>query len=272
MTSRLNINDGAIYSLIRPGPAGIYSVPTEPIIASIPRKLPVGVYQVQNLLRRGIHVPLLLEGTNLSDLTTNIRALWAFLYSDVRADLMSILDYTAANDKQRYIEVTLAAEADIEEWFGWMTNRPGAGRVTLPLDCPDPTFYDPDPKNASGTFNGITNVTISCANGGDESAYPQIMYTTDGTNTLVNPQVTDNAGNVFKIENTMAINKALLIGANPQAPLVYYGSTNWFGQRSSASIWPVITPGTHDLTFAAANAAANAAIFISWYDRYSTHG
>ena len=271
-STTLDLNDGTTYSLIRPGPAGIYSVPTEPVFASIPRKLPVGVYQVSNQLRRGVAIPILVRGTNLSDLVTNIRALWAHFYVDVRADEMGSLDYTAPNGNRRRIDGALAKEADVEEWLGWMTHRPGGVRIIVPFDCPDPTFYDPTASNASGNFAGAGNVNIACTNNGDVDAYPEITYVTNHLVTLENPQVTDNAGSVFKIENTMAVSKTLVINADPQESSILYNTTNWFGQRSSASVWPVIVPGTNNLVFTATNVTANAQITVSWNDRYSTHG
>jgi hypothetical protein len=35
---------------------------------------------------------------------------------------------------------------------------------------------------------------------------------------------------------------------------------------------PLIAPGTNLLLFSASNAAANAAITVTWVDRYASHG
>lgn len=438
----LNLNDKVRYFLARSPHSvrGIYGIPTEAVFATIPRKLPVGIYQANNLIMRGIEFELTIRGCNAAELTDNIKTLWDHLWVDVRDDEQGILEYEAWNYNIRRIECAVMAGAQgVDEWLGQLVDVESAGRISINLNCGDPTFYDPPQKTASGAFNpaitipnfsfetggtggnfnggaeiddgisdtftnytvvsddpngdlceatataqagavavkmtrgtgarpritsdniaavagetitftfwtrgdgadagrylvfDVTNgvdiiaststgvagvvytqvsvdftvpagctqiyfrflsstvlasvvyfdvaamvrviVGVSCTNSGNADAYPTIVYATDGVNVLSEPKVEDSYGNELEIDSTtdVAINQTLTLVSDPQDMSITYSvaPTNWFGRRQSANEMPLIAPGTNLLLFSASNAAANATITITWFDRYASHG
>ena len=274
----LNLNDGEMYVLAHPHAVrGIYGVPTEPIFATIPRKLPVGIYQANNMIMRGIEIALYIAGLDAGDLVTNIHALWDHLWVDIRDDERGALGYEAWNNNRRLIDCAVMNGASgIDDWMGDIIESECAAPLTLNLQCGDPTFYAEEDSTAAGAFAGVGNVNIACTNTGNADAYPVIVYATDGVNVLSEPKVTDSYGSVIEIDATddVAINQSLTLVSDPQDMSITYSGApaNWFGRRQSTNVMPLLQPGTHNLTFTATNAAANATITITWRDRWASHG
>lgn len=275
----LHLNDKDRFFLAeRPNAVrGIYGIPTEAIFATIPRKLPVGIYQANNLTMRGIEADLTIRGCNAAQLVGNIQILWNHLWADVRDDEQGVLEYESWNYNRRQIDCALMAGAQgIDTWMGQIVNFESAAQLALSFNCADPTFYNFEDSTATGAFAGVGNVNIACTNNGNADAYPTIVYATDGVNVLSEPKVTDSYGNVIEIDATddVAVNESLTIVSDPQNMSITYsvGPTNWFGRRQSTNVMPLVAPGTNNLTFTATNAAANATITITWRDRWASHG
>lgn len=271
--SALNLNDGTVYILsdIR----GIYDEPTEAVLTTIPRKSPAGIYQAQNRLVRNIEVDVIVCGSSHSDLITNLRALRAHCAVDNRDEGLGTLDYTAPNGVRRAIAIgNDKMEGDAQ---GWLVPGPigrAIASVTLKFVAPDPTFYDPTPVSAPGAFSGTGDVTIAVANAGDCDAWLNITY----TGVVHQPLVTDAYGNYLLLEaDTAAGADVVGLFLDPQNIYIMYypaagGSTNWYGKRSQGSSLVVAKYGTNNLTFSGDDAGDNAAIAITIYSRYSTHG
>ena len=273
-STSVNLNDGSTNTLEAPGPQGIYEVIGTPIVAGIPRKLPAGLYQVSNLKAREIEVPVLVRGATPSALATNLRTLTSALWVDVRDDELGTFKYTAPNSNERHIKAALKEAIDIKEWHLAGTSDLSAALVSIPLLCPDPTFYNPTAVTPSGAFNGTSNVNISCANAGDVDAYVTITY----TGIVTHPKVTDAYGNFMYIENDTAhANDTLVLTLDPQNLSITYtpnggSATDWFGYRSADSTMVYAKYGTNNLTFVGEDAGDDATIGISLNPRYSTHG
>jgi hypothetical protein len=275
----LNLNDKDRYALTEsPGAVrGIYGVPTEPVFATIPRKLPVGIYQANNMIMRGIEFTLTIRGCNAAQVADNIHTLWDHLWVDVRDDEQGTLEYESWNYNLRQITCAVMAGSEgIDEWMGQLVNFESAARATLNFSCADPTFMDDEDDSANGAFAGVGNVNIACNNLGNADAYPTIVYDTGAVNVLSEPQVTDDYGSVLKIDSTsdVAINTTLTLVSNPQNMSITYSGApaNWFGRRESAGVMPLLRPGNHNLVFTATNAAANATITVTWRNRWASHG
>ena len=256
-------------------PNGIYGVPTEPVFASIPRKVPVGVYQANNMIRRRIELPLLAYGCDRGELITRFKALWDVLYVDIRDDYQGVFAYTAWNLVEKRILCAALGESNgIDTWLSAAARRESGAEFMVILDCADPTFYYPTENEETGNFAGAGNVNIACTNAGNTDGYPTILWEADDGNTIENPQVTDAHGNVLQIENTIAIGQGVTIVADPQNISITYdlGPADWFGQRSSGSEMPLVAPGTNNLVFTNDNAAATGSITVNWYDRDGMHG
>jgi len=272
-----NLNDGSWFTLQEESnePAGIYGVPTSPVFASIPRKVPVGVYQANNMLRRGISLPLLVTGCSRGELITRFKALWDVLWVDVRDDAQGTLSYVAWNYVEKLIKCAVMGNANgIDSWLASAAASESGADFTVSFDCADPTFYFPTLKTETGNFAGAGNVNIACTNAGNADAYPTILWEADDGNAIIEPQVTDAHGSVLLIENTIAIGQSLTIVAEPQEMSITYdlGPADWFGQRSSGSEMPLVAPGTNNLVFTNTNAAATGSITVTWHDRDGMHG
>ena len=273
-STALNLNDGSTNILRAPGPAGLFAVFTTAVVATLPRKAPAGIYQVNNLKMRKIVVPVLVRGASPSALTTSIRTLWAALYVDARDDTMGTFKYTAANNNERWIKAVLGEDADINEWLAAGTSDPAGARIDIPLICPDPSFYASAPVTPAGAFDGTTPVNISCANPGDVDAYATITY----TGIVNNPSVTDAYGHVMEITiTTTHADDALVLTLDPQNLSIVYtpnggAATDYFGYRTAASQMAYVKHGTNNLTFVGDDAGDDATIGVSFSPRYSTHG
>lgn len=274
----VNLNDGSWFTLQEDPnePAGIYGIPTAPVFASIPRKIPVGVYQANNMLRRGISLPLLVAGCDRGEVITRFKALWDVLWADIRDDEQGTLSYVAWNYVEKRIECAAIGNANgIDSWLAAAAASESGADFTVSLDCADPTFYYPTLNTETGNFAGAGNVNIACTNAGNADAYPTILWEADDGNAIISPQATDAHGSILLIENTIAIGEDVTIVADPQSISITYsaaGGTDWFGQRSSGSEMPLIAPGTHNLVFTNTNAAATGSITVTWHDRDGMHG
>lgn len=272
-STSINLN-ATDYQLQRPGPQGIYGITPEVVVADIPRKIPVGVFQANNVLKRGIIVPILVVGSTASALTTLIRTLVSALWVDVRGDAQGLLTYTAPNSVVRYIKCSLSEGAEVSDWLGGGFSDKAAARIDLPLICPDPTFYGATVTPTASAFNGTTNVNVACANAGDADAYPTITY----TGIVNNPKVTDAYGRFLKLEIvTTHANDVIQIVLDPQNLSMLYtpnggAATNAFGYRSEDSSLIVCKYGTANLVFVGEDAGDNATIGVSFTSRYSAHG
>ena len=273
----ISLNDNSWFCLQEENnePVGIYGIPTAPVFASIPRKIPVGVYQANNMLRRGIQIPLLVTGCDRGELVTRFKSLWDVLWVDIRDDFQGTLTYTAWNFVTKLIECAAIGNANgIDSWLSAAASSESGADFTVSLDCGDPTFYYPTLKTAAGNFAGAGNVNIACANAGNADAYPTILYEADDANAIIEPQVTDAHGSVLLIEDTIAVGQEAEIIADPQNISITYdlGPTDWFGRRSSGSEMPLVAPGTNNLVFTNTNAAAGGSITVTWHDRDGMHG
>ncbi len=274
----INLNDGSWFCLQEPPnnePVGIYGIPTAPVFASIPRKIPVGVYQANNMLRRGIQLPLLVTGCSRGELTSRFFALWSVLWVDIRDDEQGTLSYVNWDWVEKRIECAAIGNANgIDSWLASAPADESGAEFTVSLDCADPTFYFPALNTETGNFAGAGNVNIACTNNGNADAYPTILYEADDANAIIEPQVTDAHGSVLLLENTIAVGQEAEIIADPQNITIIYdlGPTDWFGQRSSGSEMPLVAPGTNNLVFTNTNAAAGGSITVTWHDRDGMHG
>lgn len=269
-TTSLNLNDGTTYRLMEV--RGIYDDATEPVTVKLPRNKPVGIFVLNNQVHRAIEVDIRITATTLSSALTNLRALRKHFHVDsFRKGGLGTLTYTAFNNITRAIKCAPSERQD-EKWLRAQNGGGSTCIATVRLIAPEPSFYNATATTETGAFSGTSDVTVECTNNGDEDAYVTITYTTDGSNQLVNPQVTDYYSQALTIEQTMAVSKVMVLTLNPQTLSILYDGTNIFGKRASGQDIVVIAPGTHNLTFTADNAAANATIGLSWNDRYSTHG
>lgn len=270
-TTTLNLNDGTTYTLL--DIRGIYQHAGDAILTPSVRRHPVSIYQGFNPAERQIEVDLWVAGATVSALITNLRALWAQFYVDMRADSTGVLTYTAPNGNARSIRVTPpeGATADAAEW--WIPNSTGSSRakVTLKFRAPDPTFYATTATTVNGAFSGTGSVNLSCANAGDCDAYPTITY----TGGVTNPKVTDAYGHYLQIEKTLTGAEVLTMVLDPQkGQLAITGpsSADWYNYRSGTSRIVTVKYGTNNLVFAGGDAGDNATISVSFRARYSTHG
>jgi len=269
-SATLNLNDGSTYKL-RDTPQGIYTLVGSPLLQNIPVSLPPAMYDGHLYKPRIITIPLYVFGATASALTSNIRALAAELWPDLRGRERGTLAYTSWDGVARSIRAVLDPQTDFKSIVAMSVGKAMA-TIDLKFICPDPTFYDAASATASGAFSGDTPVNIACANAGDVDAYPVITYTQPGAGTTVNPQVTDAYGHVWKVEKTIETSKVLVLTFDPQAlSMTYDGSTDWLGYESTDSRLIVCKYGTNNLTFVC-DAGGDAAISISFYSRYSTHG
>lgn len=272
-STALTLN-GSTYYLRRPGPQGIYGITPEVIVADIPTKLPVGVFQANNVLKRGIVLPITVIGSSGSDLVTQIRALTAALWVDVRDDKQGTLTYIAPNNNTRYIKCSLQEGFDVGEWLGGGWADKNYANIDIPLLCPDPTFYGATVNATPSAFTGTTPVTVSCANAGDADAYPTITY----TGIVNNPKATDAYGHFVKLEIvTTHANDEIVLVLDPQNLSMTYtpnggAATTVFGYRTEDSTLTVCKYGTNNLSFVGEDAGDNATIEVSFASRYSSHG
>ena len=269
-TTSLNLNDGTKYRLVQP-PSGIYQPMGEPVLQDVPVGLPPSIYMGHLFKPRTISVSLIVHGTSASDLITNVRALAAHFWPDLRAGYRGILAYTSWNGMARAIRAVLDPSTDFDGWVAKASTGKGTVRIDLVFQCPDPTWYNATAVTPSGAFNGAAAVNISCANAGDCDSWPTITYTATGGTATVNPKVTDAYGRVWDIARTIAATKVAVLTFDPNAiSIVYDGSTDWYGYETAASQLIKVKYGTNNLTFTATS--GDAAIAISFYSRYSTAG
>jgi hypothetical protein len=266
----LNLNDGTKYRLMRP-PSGIYQPMGQPVLQDVPVTLPPVVYQGHVFRARTITVPLLVHGSSASDLITNVRALAAQFWSDMRGGYRGTLAYTSWNGNARSIRAVLDPSTDFDGWVAKASTGKGAVSIDLVFQCPDPTWYNATAVTPSGAFNGAVAVNISCANAGDCDSWPVITYTATGGTATVNPKVTDAYGRVWDIAATIAATKVAVLTFDPHAiSIIYDGSTDWYGYETAASQFIRVKYGTNNLTFTATS--GDATIGINFYSRYSTAG
>ena len=270
-TTTLDLNDGTIYTLL--DIRGIYSHPGAAVLTPSVRRHPVSIYQGFNPTDRLVEIDLWIGGATVSALLTNLRALWAHFYPDMRDDSTGVMAYTSPNAISRSIRVTPpeGATGDASEWWVPNATAQARARVTLRLRAPDPTFYSGTVVNASGSFSGTGNVNISCVNPGDVDAYPTIVY----VGGVTSPKVTDAYSKHLQIVQTLAGGETLTMVLNPQkGQLAITGpaAADWYHQMSSTSQLISVKHGTNNLVFVGGGGGDNATIAIAFYPRYSTHG
>lgn len=272
-STSLDLNDGTTYELVEI--RGIYSPAFEPVFHDTPARRPSGVYVVHNELHRAIEIELVVNGSSLSALITNLKALWTHFYVDVREEAspaLGTLTYTTFNSNQRAIACTPGkndGKTDADQW--WVSTRTATGKaiVTVRLDAPDPTFYDPSQNEETDTFNGTSNVTVSCTNSGESYAYPTILW----GGVVTNGKVTDSYGDWCQMTDTVESGRTLTMVFNPQNKS-FTLDTNavWRDKREAGSQLVRIAPGTNDMTFVGEGAADAGSITVRWYDRYASIG
>lgn len=124
-------------------------------------------------------------------------------------------------------------------------------------------------QTASGNFNGVTPVNISCANGGDRPSWPVITI----TGVVETPKIQNAAGDYVQIAATTAnADDTLVINHRPgSVGVTYYehgagAGVNWYGYRSSASEFWKLPVGTANVTIS--SASGTCACALSWYLYY----
>jgi len=272
----LDLDDGTTYTLemIR----GIYQPPSEPVYTTIPRKLPVGIYQVHNMAVRRIGVDLVVKAASPSALLTAVKALYAHIYIDIRDEAKGTLDYTDIDSVRllcKAVPDSIPSDTDtVADWFIPGSTGSGMARVTIDLLAPDPTFYVASSTAVNGSFNGVVQVNLSCINVGNENAYPTITLDADTANPIEDPVITDVYGNTLTIEETIDAGETLTLALDPsELAFTYTGApVNWFGKRASGSQLVSVKYGTNNLAFTAANVAADGDISIQFNSRYGMFG
>ena len=116
-STSIDLNDGTTYWIETPGLMGIMTIPTEPVIAALPKKTPTGIYQASTLLERTIALPLVVKGASLSALITNVAAIYNVMWPDVRDNTPGTLTYTSAAGNQWDIECILENTKEIDRWL-----------------------------------------------------------------------------------------------------------------------------------------------------------
>lgn len=249
---------------------GIYGICAEPIITKLPLQEPPALYATSGFTERTITVKMTcFSGSNTRWSPTTW---WGRFVADLRADALAgapgVLTYMNEDRIIRAIKAVLSQDSVGIEWLGGHGIGSRGFAAQLTWKCADPTFYAPTLKTATGAFAGVANVNISCTNAGDVVAYPNILYDTDGAQTLQTPDVNWGATGSYTVLGTLAINTTLLTICELPWSVTYSGApTDWSGLRYGGI--PAIAIGTNNLGFSAANAGANAAITVTWYDRYS---
>jgi hypothetical protein len=246
---------------------GITQPSYTPIIREISASTPPGVYVTSNGVIRRIEIDIKVMGATPSAVTTNLRTLQAALAVDMRDGRLGTLAYTAANAVSRSIKVT-PVPADVEQWVVSGAANPATALMTLLFDAPGATFYDPVAKQATGTFNGTTNVNVSCASSGDVDAYPTITW----EDVVTAGKVTDAYGHWFKMTSDVALGETLIINMDPQELSIELDAVDKYDYQDSASRLVVVKYGTNNLVFVGADAGDDGGITVDWYDRYSSHG
>ncbi len=124
-------------------------------------------------------------------------------------------------------------------------------------------------QTASGNFNGATPVNISCANGGDITAWPVITI----TGIVDTPKIQNAAGDYVQIATaTVNADDTLTIDHRPGSISVLYkehgagAGTNWYGYRGSASEFWKLPVGTANVTISATSGTCACA--LTWFLYY----
>jgi hypothetical protein len=268
-STALDLNDGSTYDLL--DIRGIYGAASDAVIEPVARRTPAGVYYASNPGVRKIELDIWVYGATASALTTNLRALWSHFYVDVRDESLGTLDFTALNSNRRCIKVIPDKNPDIgvDTWWIPKTTAKSNAVVTVLLSAPDPTFYAPSQKTATGSFSGTSNVNVSCANAGDVDAYPTIVWEAAATN----PKVTDAHSKWFQYEETITAGQTVTSIFEPQSKSFSNDTEgDWANYIAAASAMVVVKHGTNNLVFLGDDAGDDGDITVTWYDRYSSHG
>ena len=266
-STTLDLNDDTTYKLREI--KGIYEPSSEPISTPVMARTPAGVYLVSNQVIRRIEVELLAYGSTLANAITAVRALTAQFHVDSRDGALGTLDYTSWNSNRRASKVTLAKDGLDIHWLRAINGKASWALVTARFEAPDATFYNPVQSSATGTnFNGATNVNVSCANAGDEPAYPTITWGAVATN----PKVTDAYAKWFQYADTITAGQTVTNVFDPQSKSFTNDvEGDWAGKRESGSAMVRIKQGTNNLVMVG-EAGDAGSIAVTWYDRYSSHG
>ena len=269
----LNLNDGTIYKLM--ALRGIWGVPTEARNAKVPMIVPPVKFLYHVPGARTITAQVLVSGTTIGALQTNINTLWDVLWTDMyRKDAdtavrLGTLAYTAFNSKRRAAKVTPLGWSD--DQITWLVRTPGQAAkavVTLGFSMPSTVcFYDPSGVSISGNFVGVTPVNIAYTSSGNVIAYPVITI----AGAVTDPSVAIG-GQTLSFTGTIDAGKSVVITCDPQNfSVVHSADGNWFPYHDVGSTIPYILPPGGNATIVSA-AGSTSLVTIAWNDNYATQG
>ena len=269
-STTLNLNDGNVYSLLEPGPAGIWGTPAENVTQEVPARLPRRVLVATQPVARDIQMPLLVQGDSRPDLITNLAALATHLRVDAKASAYGVLQYESDSGAVRAYRVMPVVDS-IDRAIDWLRSNPSArgwARIELTLQCLDHTCYNPTlVEPAQATLSGVANVNISCANAGDEDAYiVQIVVAATATNL----KLTDANGVWLQFTDAVVGAETLTIKLAPwDFAITHSVDGDLLGKRVTGSGVPKIKAGTNNLVATGGDAGDDGTLDV---DFYSTHG
>lgn len=265
----LNLNDGIVYSLLEPGPLGIYGRPAENITQDVPSRMPRRVLRATQPLPRTITYPMLVHGATRSEILTNLVALKDHLEVDARASAYGTFQFESDANNVRAYKV-LPVVDEVEAAIEWLRSNPtarGWAKLSLTLECLDHTCYLPtlvEPTQAS--LSGTANVNVSCANAGGESAY---IVRIDVAGQATNLKITDGNGVWLQFTDAVDTGQSLVIKLAPwDFSMTHSVDGDWKGKRATGSGIPMIISGTHNLVVAGGDAGDDGTIDVDFYSTY----
>jgi len=256
--------------------SGIYGMPAQSVLTDVPLKVPAAMYQGTNTRMRNIDATVVVGGGCASDLITNLAALHAHFWPDIRDDELGTLRYVGFNGEDRTTLVTPPEGGEPGGGTWWMANpsRASSVDVTLRFIAPDATWADTTLVTANGAFVGVGAIPVLCTNAGDADAYATINIDPVATQTT-DPLITDIYGNDLQLMDTVTPPRDLTLVLNPQRGVLSIeldDGTDWMGKLSSTSRLIKVAPGANNLTFTGGAAGDDGTITVTFYSQYAGHG
>jgi len=263
----LALNDHADYDVV--GIEGLLFVETTAQEATIPRKTPPALYQVNNRTGADLVVSVWLHASTDGEANDLAYALIEYFLVDAMADTQGVLSVTIDNTATtvtKEITCILSGKIEVEELQGV------PAIIHLPLRASNPTWYAAANTTVNSALNGTTPVNVECV-GGKADSFPTITITATSDHEVENLKITDADGYWMELEATMAIEKVLVLTLVPGSlSFLYDGTTNWYGYRKAGSQLITVKRGTNNLVFDCDTADSLATIAVVYRKRDNVHG